>query len=266
MSDASEIRTFSWLSLGAKLLAWLGYAFLVIPSLIVIPLSFGDSQILVFPPPNLSMAHYREYFVEGNWLDATWQSLRVALGVTFFSLVIGVGAAYGLQRSEFRGKKLVTLILLSPIFVPGVVVGLALYIYLSRLGIAGTTFGLMIGHTIVVVPFVIVTANAGLRQIDSGLETAASLMGAGKLYVLRRVTLPLLLPSVLAAGLFAFLMSFDEVVISYFIASVRQTTLPVKMYSSIKWEITPVIAAISSMLTVFALMICVVTALLQRKN
>jgi putative spermidine/putrescine transport system permease protein len=266
MSDASEIQSFSWLSLGAKILAWLGYAFLVIPSLIVIPLSFGDKQILVFPPSGLSLLHYREYFSESTWVNATLYSLRIAVGVTLFSLILGVGAAYGLARSQFFGKKLVILVLLSPIFVPGVVVGLALYIYLSRLGISGTIFGLIIAHTIVVVPFVIVTVNAGLKQLDRGLETAASLMGANKFYVIRRVTLPLLTPSIVAAGLFAFLMSFDEVVISSFIVSIREMTLPVKMYSSIKLEITPVIAAISSMLSLLALVICVATAILQRKN
>jgi putative spermidine/putrescine transport system permease protein len=243
MSDAPEIQSFSWLSLGAKILAWLGYAFLVIPSLIVIPLSFGDKQILVFPPSGLSLLHYREYFSESTWVNATLYSLRIAVGVTLFSLILGVGAAYGLARSQFFGKKLVILVLLSPIFVPGVVVGLALYIY-----------------------FVIVTVNAGLKQLDRGLETAASLMGANKFYVIRRVTLPLLTPSIVAAGLFAFLMSFDEVVISSFIVSIREMTLPVKMYSSIKLEITPVIAAISSMLSLLALVICVATAILQRKN
>ena len=245
-------------------LAWLGYAFLLLPTLIVIPLSFGDSAILSFPPKEFSLRHYQTYFFASDWFSTTLQSLKIASIVTAISLILGVGAAYGLNRSEFRGKKLVLLLLLSPMFVPGIVIGLALYLYLAKFGLTGTTTGLIIGHTLVVMPFVIVTASAGMRHIDRNIETAGRITGASNFTVVRTITLPLLLPSILAGGVFAFLMSFDEVVVSYFLASVDSQTLPLKMYNSIQWEISPVIAAISSLLTVLSLLACLITIIPRR--
>lgn len=262
----AQPRSISWLSLGAGAVAWAGYAFLIVPTLVIIPLSFGDKEMLAFPPTSFSLRHYQTFFFAADWLDATWQSIKVATWATLIALVLGIGAAYGLDRTRFRGRLLVIVLLLSPIFVPGIVIALALYLYFARLGIVGTTLGLVIGHAIVITPFVIVTVSAGLRHVDRNLETAGSIMGAGRLYVLRKITLPLLVPSMVAAGLFAFLLSFDEVVISYFIAEVQHQTLPVRMFNSIQWEISPVIAAIASMLTLLSLVVCIAGALLQRKD
>jgi putative spermidine/putrescine transport system permease protein len=119
---------------------------------------------------------------------------------------------------------------------------------------------------VVTLPFVLVTAMAGLRSVDPNLETAAMVMGAGRLTVLRRITLPLLTPAIVTGGLFAFLISFDEVVISYYVTNVRTQTLPVKMYSTIHWEISPVLAAISTLLTVLSLAVCLAGALLQKER
>lgn len=247
-----------------SILAWIGYAFLLMPSLIIIPMSFGDKDELVFPPQSFSLHLYEKYFFDPSWMAATLQSFKVAIGTTVLSLGLGVSAAYGISRSEFPGKRLLTVFLLSPIFVPVIVVALGLYLYLGPMQLSGTTFGLIIGHTVITVPFVIVTSLAGLRHIDRNLEIAAMVMGAGRLTVLARVTLPLLKPTIVAAALFSFLISFDEVVVSYFISHVQQQTLPVKMYSSIHWEISPVLAAISTLLTILSLAICVVVALLQK--
>ena len=156
--------------------------------------------------------------------------------------------------------------LLSPAFVPAIVLALGLYLYLGVAHLSGTTLGLIISHTLVAMPFVIVTAMAGLRHVDRNLEIAASVMGAGRLLVLWRITLPLLRPTLLAAGLFAFLISFDEVVISTFVAGVRTETLPVKMYSAIRWEISPVLAAVSTLLTLLSLGICFAVALTQKNR
>ncbi|WP_342640446.1 ABC transporter permease [Rhodoligotrophos ferricapiens] len=249
-----------------RAMAWLAYAFLLLPSLIVLPMSFGDKDELIFPPRSFSLYLYRQYFFESNWMAATFESLQVAIATAILSLILGVGAAYGLSRHTFLGKKAVTVFLLSPIFVPTIVVALALYLYLGIARITGTTIGLIICHTVVTVPFVIVTALAGLRHVDRNLETAATVMGAGRITVLRKVTLPLLRPTIVAAGLFAFLISFDEVVISYFVSSVRTQTLPVKMYSTIHWEISPVLAAISTLLTVLSLAICLLVASMQRER
>lgn len=252
------------LSLAASATAWVIYLLLALPSLIIIPMSFSSSDELVFPPHALSLHLYNIYFFESNWMAATAESLEVATGTVIVSLLLGVGAAYGLARGEFPGKRLLAMLLLSPAFVPAIVLGLGLYLYLGAAHLGGTTAGLIISHSLVATPFVILTTMAGLRHVDRNLEIAATVMGAGRLLVLRRVTLPLLRPTIMAAALFAFLISFDEVVIAYFIAGVRTQTLPVKMYSAIHWEISPVLAAVSTLLTLLSLGICVAVALLQK--
>ena len=252
------------LSLAASAAAWLGYLLLALPSLIIVPMSFGASDELEFPPRALSLHLYRVYFLESNWMAATLESLEVACGTVIVSLVLGVSAAYGLARTEFPGKRLATMLLLSPAFIPAIVLGLGLYLYLGIAHLSGTTLGLIVSHSLIAIPFVILTTMAGLRHVDRDLDTAAAVMGAGRLYVLRRVTLPLLRPTLLAAALFAFLISFDEVVISYFVAGVRTQTLPVKMYSAIHWEISPVLAAVSTLLSMLSLAICLAAAFLRR--
>ena len=262
--EAPVGTTRSPLSIAASLCAWAGYAFLVLPSLIVIPLSFGDRNELIFPPRSLSLFQYHKYFFESNWMAATWMSLRVALATASLSLLIGVPAAYGLVRGEFPGKKVATLFLLSPVLIPVIVVALGLYLYFASIGLRGGEIPLVLGHTLVATPFVIVTAMAGLRHVDANLEAAGTIMGAGRLLVFRRITLPLLRPAIVAGALFAFLISFDEVVIAYFISRAGFATLPVKMYGSIQWEISPVIAAVSTLLTILSLVVCLLVAAMQK--
>jgi putative spermidine/putrescine transport system permease protein len=248
----------------ASAVAWLAYVFLILPSLVVVPMSFGDKDEFIFPPHTLSLYLYRQYFLESTWMQVTLQSLVLGICTTAAALVLGVGAAYGLDRYSFPGKRAIALFLLSPIFVPAIVIALGLYLYLGRFHLTGTLPGLILSHTIITMPFVIISVSAGLRHVDRNLETAAMVMGAGRLLILRKVTLPLLRPALVAGGLFAFLISFDEVVIAYFISNVSTQTLPVKMYSSIHWEISPVLAAVATLMTVLSLAVCLVVVFLQR--
>ncbi len=245
--------------------AWTGYVFLMLPSFIVVPMSFGNAYEMVFPPTQFTTELFDKFFFTSNWMAATWMSFRVALGSTVVALVLGVPAAYGIVRGNYPGKKYVTMLLLSPILIPIIVIALGLYFYFASLGITGSELAMILGHAVYTTPFVIVTAMAGLRHVDQNLETAATIMGAGPLYTFFRVTLPLLKSAMFAGGLFAFLMSFDEVVIAYFISKAGSTTLPVKMFSSIQWEISPVLAAVSTFLTVVSLVICLIGALFQKK-
>jgi putative spermidine/putrescine transport system permease protein len=261
-----ENRQRSLPSIGASIVAWLAYFFLILPSLVVVPMSFGDKDEFVFPPHSLSLYLYKRYFFESTWMQVTLQSLVLGLCTMIAALFLGVGAAYGLDRYDFRGKRAVTLFLLSPIFVPAIVIALGLYLYLGAFRLVGTTPGLIISHAIITIPFVIISVSAGLRHIDRDLETAAMVMGADRLLILRKVTLPLLRPALVAGGLFAFLISFDEVVIAYFISNVETQTLPVKMYSSIHWEISPVLAAVSTLMTLLSLAVCLAVAFLQRRE
>jgi putative spermidine/putrescine transport system permease protein len=244
--------------------AWGVLIFLLLPSLVVLPIAFGNRSAIVFPPTAFGLEMFRRFFTEPGWIAATWMSVRVACWATLLALSIGVPAAYGIARGRFAGKRLLTLLLLAPILVPGVVTALGLYIYFSHIGLRNGELRLVLGHTVVTMPFVIVTALAALRQVDPAIETAATIMGAGRLTVLRRVTLPLIRPSIAASGLFAFLLSFDEVVISWFIAQPDSTTLPVKMFASIQFDVSAVLAAIATMLTAFSTAVCIAVTQLRR--
>ena len=248
------------------LLAGLVYAFLLVPSLIVIPVSFGTQHEMRFPPREFSVELYRIFFSSTAWTGPLLQSLKIALMATALALVTAVPAAYGIVRYEFRGKKAITLLMVSPLVIPAIVMALGLYLYFSYIHLTATTLALALGHTIYVTPFVIVMVAAGVQKLDPNLEFGATLMGAGRYRMFTTVVLPQLAPSILAGGLFAFLISFDEVVISWFLASATTTTLPVKMYSSIQWEISPVIAAVSTMLTALSFVVCMLTAALQRPD
>ncbi len=240
--------------------------FLVLPSLIIIPISFGDANQIVFPPKGFSLILFRRFFSEPGWVDAAWVSFRVAVWATGIAICLGVPAAYALARGRFPGKRVLGLFLLSPIMIPHVVIALALFVYFFQINLSHGELRLVCAHGVATLPFVIVTSHAGIRNIDPALEQAATIMGAGKLIVLRRVTIPLLIPSIISGALFAFLISFDEIVISWFIAKAGYTTLPVKMFSSIQWETSPVLASISTMLTGLSVMIAVIVALLLRNQ
>ncbi len=256
--------SFNRVSRGTAIVAWLILIFMMIPSLVVIPMSFGDRSEFQFPPESLSLFLYEEFFFTSTWMATTVQSFKVAILTTIFSLILGVSAAYGVVRGSFRGKPLVVLFLLTPMLVPVIVIALGLSIYFSFLNISGSTLAIVLGHTLVVTPFVIIFIMAALRHTDPNLEAAARVMGASRLRTLFKVTLPQLKPALVTSGLFAFLLSFDEVVIALFVSGRESQTLPVKMYDNIRWEISPVLAAISTLLTLLALAACLVAILYER--
>lgn len=232
------------------------YAFILAPTLIVIPISFGGSGELNFPPRVWTMELYQQLFSSPSWVGAILQSTKVAVISTVGATIIGVPAAYGVVRFNFRGKRLALLLLMSPMVIPIIVIALGLYMYFSRLHIAGGTKGLVISHIAYLVPFVMITVMAGVKRLDAAIEFAAIVMGGRPMTVFLKVVLPQLRPSIIASALFAFILSFDEVVIAWFLTGPTTTTLPVKMYSSIAWEISPVIAAVSALLTVLSIVLC----------
>lgn len=242
---------------GVAALSWFGYAFLLLPSLIIVPVSFGGEQELSFPPRSFSLELFRRFFTEPSWWHAAIKSLIVASAATVMTLVVALPAAYALARTHFRGRKLIEILALAPMLVPAVVLGLGMYMHLLALALVDSLAGVALAHTVIVLPFMMVAIGSGLRQTDSSLEVVATLMGAGPMRIFFEVVLPQIRLSVLVGVLFAFLISFDEVVVSYFITGPSSTTLPVKMYSAIRWEISPVLAAVSTLLTALSLVICV---------
>lgn len=255
-SDRSEtLRQPSW---PIRAVALTLLFFLAVPNLVVTWMSFGADSVLVFPPRGFSLHLYEEFFSSSDWMRTALLSLKVGAAATLIALVLGSAAAYGLVRATFRGKGILTVAILSPMFVPGIVTALSLYLYFAVIGLQGSELGLILAHTVLVVPYVMVVMMAALRAVDPTLELAARSMGAGQLTVFWRVTLPLVRNGLVSAAVFGFLISFDELVIALFLADIDTRTLPVKMYESIKFEISPVLAATSTLLTIGAFLVSLV--------
>lgn len=252
-------------SLGTGL-AVVAYFFLLAPIFVVVPIAFGTATELTFPPTHFSIELFRLFFHSASWISSLVESLKVAVASMVVVMLIGTPAGYGLARHEFAGKGLVAGSMLGTLVIPTIVTGLGLYLYFSYIHIVGTTPALVLGHVMYTLPYVVVMIIAGVRKLDPNLEFGAELMGAGRARMFMTVVIPQLFPSLLSAALFAFLLSFDEVIISWFLAGVHTVTLPVKMYSSIQWEISPVIAAVSTLLTGLSLIVCVATVLLKRST
>ena len=246
--------------------AWAGYLFLVVPSLIVIPVSLNGTQELQFPPRDLSLHLYREFFTQSAWWSAAVQSLLVGSLTAVLSLLVALPAAYALSRSASRFARVAEVALMAPMLVPVIILGLGLYMHLTSMRIIGSTAGLVFAHAMLVVPYAFISLMAGLKQTDPALETVAMLMGASRLRIVVSVVLPQIYGPMLVGTLFAFLISFDEVVVAYFLTGPASQTLPVKMYSAIKWEVSPVLAAVSTLLTLLSLGVCVLLSALQKRG
>jgi len=243
--------------------AWLGYLFLLLPTLVIVPISFGGGQELTFPPRQFSLDLFSKFLGDPAWLNATLQSLIAASATTVLSLLIGLPGAYALARAQFRGRRLLEALSLAPMLVPVVVLGLGMYMHLAALKMVNGMPGLVLAHTVLVIPFMLVAIASGLRHLDPTMETVAMMMGASRLRIFIEVVLPQIRPSVLVGALFAFLISFDEVIVAYFITGPDTATLPVKMYSAIRWEVSPVLAAVSTLLTIVSLVVCLGIMALQ---
>lgn len=240
------------------------YLFLWAPIVVTVAMAFGPTNALVFPPTSYSFDLFRIFFNSASWQQSLFESIKVALGATAVAMLTGVPAGYWIARHEFVGKRLITGIIMSPLVTPTIVTGLGLFLYLSYLRITGTTLSLVLGHIMNVLPYVVLMIIAGVHKLDRNLEFGAELMGAGPIRMFRTVVLPQLIPSLVSAALFAFLLSFDEVIISWFLVGPTTVTLPVKMYSALGWEISPVIAAVSTLMTGFSLLVCIVAIVFRK--
>jgi len=231
------------------MLASLAALFLVAPLAIIVPMSFSTAISFEFPPPGYWTGYYHQYFANHAWLEATANSFVIALGSMVFTLLVALPAAFGFVRYRFRGKSLLNLLLMLPIIVPAVVSALGYYSFLSLGYLVGTYTGMIIAHSVLSVPIAFLVISAALKGFDRNLERAAMSAGAGPLRTFFWVTLPVLRPGILVGALFAFLHSFNEAVVAIFIAGRDASTLPKKMFESIRLESDPVIAVVSTLLT-----------------
>jgi putative spermidine/putrescine transport system permease protein len=222
------------------------YLFLMLPLLVVFPISLSSAPYMQFPPPGLSWQWYERFLDDPQWIDATWRSLYIGAATAVLALALGVPLAFSLVRGAFRGRALLDRLALAPIIVPTIILSVAVYGLFAKLKLIGAWYGLVVAHTVLALPFVVLVMAAGLRDFDRRLEQAAEGLGASRWRTLSRITLPLLRPSLVSAGLLAFISSFDELVVALFLAGPNMT-LPKKMFDNILMEIDPTIAAVSVM-------------------
>lgn len=231
------MRRFTWV------IVILVLFFLMAPVLVVIPMAFSKSAFLEFPPPGWSTEWFKEFFSDPTWMEALWLSVRVGIGATIISLVIGLAAAYALVRSGFRWRGPAQGFLTLPMVVPTVVYAVGAYIVALNFNLVGSELLLMCAHAILALPFVLLNLTASLRTVDPRLEQVAQSMGAKPFTAFRSVTLPLIMPAVFASVLITLILSFDETVVALFLTSDASPTLPVKIYTSIRYDLNPVVPA-----------------------
>lgn len=241
-----------------KILAALGFLFLLAPVLIVVPLSFSNDVFMSFPPSGYSLRWYVAIGESAKLFDAFVFSLKLAGAVTVANLAIAIPAAYALVRRAPRGADIIMSILTAPLLLPTIVLGLALLIVLARAGYLATPQGLFLAHLVVTLPYALRVIATALSTLPIAVEEAAATLGASPMAVFFRVTLPMLVPGIVAASALSFLVSFDEVVLSLFMSGPNARTLPVELYHHVESRADPLVAAASVLLVVFTLAVVVV--------
>lgn len=241
--------TDSWRQPRRLLLVALGSLtvfFLVAPTLVIVPMSFTASNSLTFPPEGFSIRWYEKMVTDPQWSTGFVNSAQVAFLTAILATVLGTLAALGTVRGRFPGRGAVNALILTPLIVPVIIVAIGMFAIFVRWKLSGSLVGLVLAHTALAMPFVVVNVATSLRTIDRNLELAAQSLGANPSRTFSRITLPLILPGVLAGGLFAFITSWDEVVVSIFLTSARFRTLPVEMWEQVRQVVDPTVAAVAT--------------------
>lgn len=247
-SAASETQITHGQRLWLYCLAVIIMCLLVIPTVIVIPMSFSDSQYLEFPPQTWSLRWYHEYLDTPRWVNATVTSFKVASLTMLVATPFGTMAAYGLFVSGSRLGKMVFFMLMTPMIVPVILIAIGTFYVFGKLGLVNSILGLVLAHTVLSVPIVMIIITAALRTYDLNQERVAQSLGSTRLRAFFEITLPQLKFSIMTAALLAFLTSFDEVIISIFLSGGGNSTLTKQMFSALRDYIDPTIAAISTLM------------------
>ena len=249
------------------------FIFLITPILVVMPLSFNAEdfftftpEMLRFDPDGYSLKHYRDFFTNSDWQQALWNSISIAPLATILSVSFGTLAAIGLSQPHVPFRRAIMAILISPMIVPLIISAAGMYFFYSRLGLQGTYFGVVLAHAALGIPFVIITVTATLVGFDQSLTRAAANMGADPVTTFFRVQMPLILPGVISGGLFAFITSFDEVVVVLFVGSAGQKTLPWQMFIGLREQISPTILAVATILVAISIALLTTVELLRRRS
>ncbi len=256
-----RVRVFALLAFCGVVLA-----FLVLPIFVPVPLSVNAEAFFTFPLAGFSWRWYDEVLNSTQWREAIWHSLVIAIGATLLSTTLGTLAAVGLNSPRLPARRAILAILMAPLVVPVVITAVGAYLFYARLGLASTFTGIILAHAGVGSPFVVVTVSASLTHFDDALFRAALICGARPLTAFRRVMLPLILPGVLSGAAFAFVGSFDELVISMFLASAQQRTLPMQMYVGLREHLSPAITAAATLMMSLSIVLLIVADRLRSRR
>jgi putative spermidine/putrescine transport system permease protein len=240
--------------------------FLICPILVIIPLSFNIEPYFTYPIPGYSLRWYQSIIDNEMWMFSVKNSFIVGTCTTLLSVSLGTVAALGLSRSDLPYKRLIMAVLISPMIVPVVITGVGMYFFFSRLNLTQSLFGLILAHSVLATPFVVITVTATLTGFDRTLSRAAASLGASPIRSFFKVTMPLILPGMISGGLFAFITSFDELVVTLFLGGVEQRTIPRQMWAGIREQISPSILAIATILTFLSIFILTTLEWLRRRS
>lgn len=239
---------------------------LVAPVLVVIPMAFTSARNFEFPPPGYSTQWFGELFADPAWTDALLLSLRVAAVVVVLATTLGTLGAFALVRGRGRWRGPVSAFLMAPMIVPGVITAIGIYYVFLQWHLSATFLGFVLAHTALAIPMVVIPVRASLQGFDRRLERAAASLGAGPVSTFVHVTLPLIAPGVFTGALFAFLISFDEAIVSLFLAGPFARTLPVQLYQSVTSALTPTIAAASTLIIAVSTTLLVLAAVIATRR
>jgi putative spermidine/putrescine transport system permease protein len=257
-------ETFHGTGVVSKAMLVVVVLFLLLPLAVVVPISFGQSSLMEFPPSEYSLRWYRELFDNRQWLIAAATSIKVGIIVAIISTIFATLTAMGLARYEGRGKAALQALILSPLMVPVIVTGVALYYLFSMLRLTGTITALVVAHTLLTFPYGVIVITAALERFDVRLEQASMSLGAGPFMTFFRITLPIIRSAVIVTALFSFLISFDEVVMALLLSGPETLTVPKLLWDGIRFDLTPVIAAVSTILMVLSTILVILAEILRR--
>jgi len=241
-------------------------AFLVLPSLVVIPVSFTESNFIEWPPQGFTLKWYQAYLESPLWLSATWRSLYVGLASAALATLIGAPAAFVLAKRRFPLRGAVFALILAPMILPRMIIALALFYLYAQIGLVGSSFGLVLSHVVLAVPYVVVTMMAVLKSHDERLEQAAGTLGAKPWQAIRRITIPLIRPGLISAFLFAFVTSFDELTVALFVTGGLSATLPKQMWDDALLKVSPILAAVSTVILVTVTVVVFIGEFFRRQS
>jgi putative spermidine/putrescine transport system permease protein len=255
-----------WRAICVTSICMLVFMFMMIPVVLLVPMAFSNDYILHFPPETYGLGLIKAYFSSQSWMLSTFNSFQIAILVMVLSTTMGTLAALSLVRGKYRGKQLLYAFFLSPIIIPFIITALSDYFFFAKFKLIGTITALVLAHTVIAIPYVVIVMTSVLKGFDENLEQASMSLGAGRLRTFFKITFPIIRPGILTALLFSFISSFDELIIAMFICGVDAVTLPKQMWDGIRDEINPILSAVAFLLILLTILLMVIANVIRGRG